>query len=186
MSFARLDEAVLARAERASHWIQLRSGMTCFDVARLCHLLTFGIAATVVSTVRFEQASLAVLGSLLSFAAMFCIIMWRAYGEVADHYGQHPDAAHPYTIIWREQQLGHRMLVLTVGVPAFLGYGIWHFVSSERAAMVLALALLCWAGALYLQCCIPMPPGAVREFREARERRRAEAAAHAVGTHSPV
>jgi len=160
--------------------------MTCYDGARACHLLTFGVAAAVTSTVRMDQSTLAVLGALASFGTMFCMIMWRAYAELTRYYEHTPDVAHPYTLTWRERHQAHRLLFLLVAIPAFAGYGILNFAKPERAAWWFALALCFWLTAMYLQCCIPKTPAAVREFRETQEQRSAELAAHAAGTRSPV
>jgi hypothetical protein len=185
MLFVRLDEAVLARIECASHWVQLRTGLTCFRQAWICFVMSFTAAAAVAMLVPLSVPVSAVMGLIASFATMFCFMTWRWYGDMERHYEEAPDVAHPYTLEWRAKQGASRLMTL-FGAPGMVLYGLVHLDAPERFAVTFAAPLCFWCAGLYLQCCVPKPPGAVREFREARERRSIEAAAHVVGTHSPV
>jgi hypothetical protein len=181
--YSRLDEAVLARTERASHRIQLRTGLGCFALARLCHLLTYAIAAATASSLPVPIFPVA--GVIASFATMFCVMMWQWYAQMETHYATAPEVAHPNTLQWRISQFASRMMMLH-GIPCAVAYGIWRLDAPERVAIAFGIALCAWAAGLYLHCCIPLPPGAHRDWLAQRERRRAEAAAHALGQHSPV
>lgn len=181
--FTRLDEAVLARTQRASHRIQERTGIGCFMLARLCHLLTFGIAAATASALPVPF--LPVAGVIASFATMFCVMTWQWYAQMEEHYAAAPEVAHPNTLQWRGDQMASRLMMLH-GIPCAIGYGIWRLDEPERVAIFFGIALCTWAAGLYLHCCIPLPPGAHRDWLAERERRRALAAATALGQHSPV
>jgi hypothetical protein len=185
MFFVRLDELVLERVERASHWIQLRTCVNCLRQAWTCFVLAFATAAATASLVPLSVPVSSVIGLIASFASMFCIMTWRWYGDMERHYEEASDVAHPYTLEWRAKQGASRLMTL-FGAPGMVVYGLLHLDAPERFAVTFAAPLCFWCAGLYLQCCIPKPPGAVREFREARERRSAEAAAHAVGAHSPI
>ena len=181
--FVRLDEAVLARVERASHRIQLRTGMTCFWQARTCHVLTVVLLALVglVSPAPFWPFA----AGLGSFGWMYGTLVWEQYTKLEAYYAGEPDVAHEVTLEWRAVH-GHNRLTVMALIVAAVGFGAWNWRFPERSAIGFGVALCFWLMALYLQCCIPMPPGAVREHHAARERAEAEAAAHAVGSLSPV
>lgn len=181
--FTRSDDAILARVERASHRTQLRTGLTCFWLARCCHVLTFGTAAAVASSLPVPL--LPVAGVIASFATMFCIMVWGWYAAMEEHYASAPDTAHPTTLQWRVQQFPSRMMMLC-GIPCAVGYGLWHLDGPERAAVAFAAVLCFWVAGLYLHCCIPLPPAAHRDWLAERDRERALAAASALGQRSPV
>ena len=157
--------------------------MTCFWQARACHVATLLLIAVVsLLTPSPFWPFAAVAGS---FSWMYGTMVWGWYTRMERHYEVSPEVAHPTTLQWREGHGAERLMML-LGIPSMVAYGLWHLSGPERFAIGFAFALCFWLAAQYLQCCIPLPPGAHREWLAERERARTLAAAEAFGQHSPV
>lgn len=151
-----IDSVVLAWVEKKCHWAQERTGVTNFGFARLSHLLVAAIVFAVFPPLSEEARRM--LLCITFFALMYGKIVWGWYTKAEGYYASGAgDAMHPLTQQWRMQS--HVRLFFGTLILVFFGWSLFLSSPQRRQALEFLVACVFWLAALYLQCCVPLPPG---------------------------
>ncbi len=160
----RHDRKTINWIEKRCHAMQVRTGVTNFQLARAAHVLNVLCATTVIIFAPSVARQMVVAIAIMSM--LYAKILWNAYGVVEEYYRSPQSTAHPHTKMWRS--LVFARLQAGVVTAFCLCYGGFHWDEPERLALLYGGGGACWLAALYLQCVIPLPPSAHWEWKKAR------------------
>jgi hypothetical protein len=167
----RLDEVVLQKVEQCCHDIQKRRGTTNFTWARIFQVLAF--ASIVIGMIILPPAPhWEFVVPCVAFAAMQGFTFSGWYREMEAYYAEVFDAAHWRTMHWRAQSYSRMFAALAIVISAILA--CLPLGQPLLPGLSFVFAMFFWLGVLYLQCVIPLPPGAHRQYQEDQVRAAAE------------
>lgn len=158
----RLDEAILDRVERFSHWFQRLTGLTNFWLARIAIIPFVLLPACFIVNVAYAHPEVPLMLIAAPNLPFLLVGFWgqamlRAVVlQLEHHYLSAPTVAHANTLKMRENW----PIRVACGVAAIT------LLSTEVGSMpILPTAPFEWLGWLgiplhmYLAACIPLPPG---------------------------